>query len=190
VESHPRRREAWRPLAVSAVGALILSATLFGARATVALPASAPQVPEGVGSGTLVLRLSDRGAGFSQPVLGLAPGDVAQRTVTLTAPGSLDGRALSLQVSGSGPLTSALTAALTACPLPWDAQGRCPGSVRELLPPTSLQQLASPVLLLGTGLRSGSALHLRARLALPLTADEASAGRATSLTWSFRLLQA
>lgn len=192
--STPRRpvRQAWRPLAVSAVGALVLSATLFGARATVALPPGSLGSNDLVRSGTLLLTLTDRGAGYTQPVTALAPGDTAQRTVTLRAPGTLTGRSLTLQLDATpaSALTDALRISLDSCPTPWSAEGTCAGPISPLLPTTPIPQLSSPGLLNAGELPAGAVLHVRTRLTLAASSGNEVAGRAADLRWTYALRQA
>lgn len=201
---------AWVPLAGAAVAAALLSTSVDGSRA-VAVPTDAStgattaaaeagsDVQAQAGAGTLLLELHDDGAGFAQPVTGLAPGDSVARYVELDETGTLDGRDLTMAVQATGALAPALRVSVASCRGgAWSTTaGTCDGTVATLLPPTPLPALATARVLdpLGPARR----LPLRVTLSLPDRAEEAVngvlpagtlQGAAATLSWVFRVVQA
>jgi hypothetical protein len=198
-------RQVWRPLGVAAVGALLLSITLYGALATASVPevAGTRSVGGSAGSGSLSLMLQNTGAGFRQEVTGLAPGDVVLRTVVLVGGGSLTGQDLALRVAASptgpltvdGPRTRALRVSVDLCASPpGRPRGDCNGGLRPLLIAVPLSALSEPVPLEAGSLDPGRAVTLRVRLELPdqvenglngLVTQPSIQSQRTSLTWTF-----
>lgn len=173
--SQNRRRSAWRPVALAAVGGSVLVAMGAGVWAT--LGATAANVtPEQVTNGTLKLAMAPNGAGFTQNITNLAPGDVVNRYVDLTNGGTLDAQALTLRVdaAGAGALvadggtTKALRVSVASCTGAWNpATAACDGTASSLLAPTQLGGLASAASLVPEVMASGSMRHLRVSVQLP-----------------------
>lgn len=171
----PARRAAWRPLAAAVVGAAILVATGFGVWATLNATA-ANATPETVSTGTLKLTLADNGAGFSQSISNLAPGDVVNRYVDLRNIGSLDGQALTMQVAATGSsalisdgsTTKAVRVSVNGCSVAWNATaGTCGGSTTQLLAPTAVSSLTSAATLVQGSVQAGAAHYLQVSVQLP-----------------------
>lgn len=173
--SHTRSKSIAAPLALAGLGAAVLALTVGGVSAMLSAQTQNPQA-EAVTSGTLSLTMLDNGAGFSQAISNLAPGDVVNRYVNLTNSGSLDGKNLTLAVSGIGSqalitdgLTSkALTLSVKSCSVNWDATtGACDGTSSALITGTTLSSLASGVTLDNAAFTSGQTKHLQFALTLP-----------------------
>ncbi|MEU4745105.1 TasA family protein [Actinosynnema sp. NPDC023658] len=172
---HNRRRPAWRPVALAAVGGSVLVAMGVGVWAT--LTATAANVtPEQISSGTLKLALGNNGAGFSQSITNLAPGDTANRYVTLTNGGSLDAQALTMQVAATGSTTlvtdgattRALRVTVSQCSGAWTpATGACNGDKAVLLNATPLSGLASAASLLPGAITASGVENLQISVQLP-----------------------
>ncbi len=201
-------RPAWVPLAGAAVAAALLGTAVDGSQA-VATPVALPPVADDLAAtdrgastaaaGTLLLELRDRGAGFTQAVTGLAPGDSAARYVDVVETGTLDGRRLTVLATGTGALAPALQVAVDGCRGgAWEpSSGRCTGTTSRLLSTTPLAALDVPRVLdpLGPARR----LSLRVTLSLP-DRDEVAAngvlppqslqGADARLSWTFRVVQA
>ncbi len=171
-----RRRPVWRPVALAAVGASVLVATGVGVWAT--LTATAANVtPEQVSSGTLKLTLANSGAGFSQNITNLAPGDTVNRYVALTNGGTLDAQALTLQVNATGANAlisdsgtgKALRVTVTECVgAAWTPDtGACGGTKAVLLAATPLNGLASAVSLPAGAMVAGDVQNLQVSVQLP-----------------------
>ncbi|MFD7658364.1 TasA family protein [Actinosynnema sp. NPDC059797] len=171
-----RRRSAWRPAALAAVGASVLVAMGVGVWAT--LTATAANVaPEQVASGTLKLTLANSGAGFGQSITNLAPGDTVNRYVALTNGGTLDAQALTLQVNAAGAnalisdgaTSRALRVTVTECVGgAWTPDtGACGGTKAVLLAATPLSGLASAVSLPAGAMAAGDVQNLQVSVQLP-----------------------
>lgn len=147
-------------------------------------------------SGTLVLSTGNNGAGFSQSVTNLAPGDVVNRYVTLTNGGTLDAQSLGLSVTATGtpslitdgvaPATNkALTLAVFSCSGgTWNATtGICSGTVNTEVSATSLSAFASKKIfsVSPNQLANGSA-NLQLQLTLPDQNETTVNGAAPSNT--------
>lgn len=174
----PRRRAAWRPLAAAVVGGAALLTTGFGVWAS--LTATAANVaPESVSTGTLKLTLTDNGAGFSQAIANVAPGDVVNRYVTLTNGGTLDAQALSVKVDATGSAalisdgvspatTKGLRVTMTSCSVAWTpGTGACGGTSTQVLAATPLSALTAPVSLVPGSIAAGNLQHVRVSVQLP-----------------------
>src|SRR5438874_5315420 len=83
-----------------ALGGLILTAGGVYAGLNAVATNTTPQT---VTSGTLKLTMANNGAGFSQSITDVAPGDVVNRFVDLTNGGTLDAQNLTLTVSDATP---------------------------------------------------------------------------------------
>lgn len=169
------RRPAWRPIAAAIVGAAILVATGFGVWATLSATA-ANATPESISTGTLKLTMTDNGAGFSQSISNVAPGDVVNRYVALSNAGTLEGQALTMQVAASGSSalisdgssTRALRVSVTGCSVAWNpSTGSCGGSTTQLLAPTVLASLSSAATLVQGAVQAGAAQYLQISVQLP-----------------------
>ena len=205
------RAPAWIPLATAAVAAALLGTTVDGSQATAlpaALPLAAPApgsasaVGTSVGSaaaGTLLLVLRENGAGFTQAVTGLAPGDAASRYVDVVETGTLDGRRLTVAASATGALVPGLSVTVDGCRGgAWQpATGVCTGTVARLLGSTALSALSQPQVLDPLG----PARRLPLRVTLTLADREERAvngvlpagtlqGAQAALRWSFAVVQA
>jgi hypothetical protein len=173
-----KEKAAWRPLALAVIGASVLVTTGVGVFA--ALSASVNNVtPQAVDSGTLILTLADNGAGFSQSIANLAPGDDVNRYVTLTNSGSLAGSRIDLEVASTGlaaliadgtspATTKALRVSATQCSVAWTpATGACAGTTTTLLSPITLTAAATAQTLISGTVAAGQDLHLRLSIELP-----------------------
>ena len=199
------RRSPWRPLAAAVLGASVL--VVAGNGVWAALSATAfNATPQRATSGTLSLTLGNNGAGFSQPVANVAPGDVVHRYVEVANNGTLAGQALTLAVTSSTPGgtliadtaagTRALRLSVNSCTNgTWTAtSGTCSGTVTPLLPSTVLSALSSPATLVAGAVPAGQVLRLQLTLQLPdqnetTTNGAAPAttiqGQSTELTYTF-----
>ncbi|MFD4636389.1 TasA family protein [Lentzea sp. NPDC058436] len=205
---HADRRSAWRPLAFAAVGTATLVAMGTGVWATLSATAT-NTTPEQVTSGTLKLTMANNGAGFSQNITNLAPGDTVNRYVDLTNGGSLDGQALTLQVAatGSAPLVTdgatskALRVSIWQCTGgTWNpSSGVCTGgTATSLLAATPLSGLGSAVPLVPGSLASGGVTRLQVSVQLPdqtettvngVAPAATVQGQSVSLTYTFNETQ-
>jgi hypothetical protein len=201
-----RRKSVATPLALAGLGAAVLALTVGGVSAMLSAQTQNPRV-EAVTAGTLSLSLSDNGAGFSQDVSNLAPGDVVNRYVNLTNNGSLDGQNLSLAVTGVGSQalitdglsTKALTLSITSCSVSWDAMtGVCAGTSSSLLTGATLSTLANGKALENSAFKSGQVRHLQFALTLPdqsetttngVTPAESIQGQKVSLSYTLGVTQ-
>lgn len=103
-----------------------------------------------VATGTLLLELTDDGAGLTTAIEGLAPGDTVDRFVDLTNTGTLSAGDLTVTIAadedavliddGVAPeTTKALTLAIDACATAWDTTAStCAGGAESLLEATTL----------------------------------------------------
>ncbi len=200
-----RRKSAWRPIALAVTGGAVLVAMGVGVWAT--LSATAANVtPEEVTSGTLKLALADNGAGFTQAVSNLAPGDVVNRYVTLTNNGTLAAKGLTLQVTATGSstlitdgtggsTTKALRLAIDSCSGAWTpATNTCAGTVTPLVAATPLSGFSSAVVVAPGVIAASGSQNLRMSLQLPdqteVTVNGALPavtiqGQAANLTYTF-----
>lgn len=194
------------PLALAGLGAMVLALTVNGASAVLSAQTNNPTV-ESVNAGTLNLSMADNGAGFSQGISNIAPGDTVNRYVNLTNSGTLDGRNLTLAVTGTGSQSliadgtssRALKLTVKACSVAWDATaGTCAGTSTTLLTGTTLASLAGGVGLESVAFNSGQSRHLQLSLALPdqnetttngITPTETVQGQTTQLSYNFGITQ-
>ena len=167
-----------RSIALAIIGLASLVTSGIGIYAS--LQATASNVtPQAIDSGTLKLKLTDNGAGFSQAITNVAPGDIVNRYVTLESTGTLDGKDLTLTTVSSGTstlitdgsapsTTKAFRLAVTSCSVAWtSSNGTCGGSTTELLAPITLSSAATFQTLVSGAMNSGDTLHLRIQLQLP-----------------------
>lgn len=204
-----RKVSAWQPFAFAIIGASLLTITGSGVFAT--LQATAANVnPAEVNAGTLVVNIADNGAGFSQAVENLVPGDVVNRFATLNNTGTLDAQALTFSAAATGTAslitngvspatTKALTVAISSCSVPWDAStGTCGGSSTVLLAPTVLGDVSTVRQIASNPIPTGGKVHLRVAVSLPeqsettvngvLPANTVQGG-AVNITYSFGVNQ-
>lgn len=189
------RRWSGRTVAAAAVAAAGL--TLAGAGVYSALTATANNTTaESVTSGTLKLTLgAETGAvALSTAVPAMAPGDVSNRYVVLTNGGTLDGKALGIQVGDgaatvlSTSATKGLSLTVTACSVAWaPTTGVCAGTTTTYLAKTALSSLASRTAFTGpVNPVAGSAVSLQLSLSLDATETTVNgtlpAGTAQGLT--------
>ncbi|MCW2603608.1 MAG: hypothetical protein JWN61_1743 [Pseudonocardiales bacterium] len=172
-----RRRAAWRPVAVAAVGAALVVGTGFGVWAS--LNATATGTAETVSSGTLKLTLAANGVGFSQGITNVAPGDIVNRYVDLANSGTLDAQSLTVQVgaTGSGALitdgvapatTKALRVTITSCTTNWaPTTGICSGTTSIVLAATPVSGLSTAASLIAGAIPAGTVAHLQVSTQLP-----------------------
>jgi hypothetical protein len=172
-----KKRAAWRPIALAVIGASVLTTTGVGVFAT--LSASVNNVtPQAVDSGTLELALGNNGAGFSQQIANLAPGDIVNRFVTLTNSGSLEGKDLTFAVAATGTAalitdgaspatTKALKVSVQRCTVAWTTGGICSGVESTLLSPATLAAAATSQTLISGTITVDQGIHLRITVELP-----------------------
>lgn len=162
---------------VAAIGASIVTVAGVGAFAGLNATATATQNQS---AGTLSLTTANNGAGFSQSVSNMAPGDVVNRYVNITNGGSLDAQGLSLKVSSTGtaslitngtsPATNkAITVAVKSCSGTWNTStGVCSGSTSTEIAATPLSTFASAQSFANTTtLDSLAGLKLQIQVTLP-----------------------
>lgn len=203
------KKRTWRLFAGSAI--VISVAAIAGQSVLATLNATAfNTVAENVDSGTLKLNLTDNGAGFSQSIANLAPGDVVNRYVTLKNDGTLDGQSLSLKTSQTGTPTlisdgvngstnKGLTLTVTGCSVAWTAAtGACSGTTSSELVTTTIGSLTSPVNLSSGVMNSNTFRYLKMSIQLPdqnettvngaLPANTVQGG-SVAITYTFNLAQ-
>lgn len=203
------KKRTWRLFAGSAI--VISVAAIAGQSVLATLNATAfNTVAENVDSGTLKLNLTDNGAGFSQSIANLAPGDVVNRYVTLKNDGTLDGQSLSLKTSQTGTPTlisdgvngstnKGLTLTVTGCSVAWTAAtGACSGTTNSELVTTTIGSLTSPVNLSSGVMNSNTFRYLKMSIQLPdqnettvngaLPANTVQGG-SVAITYTFNLAQ-
>jgi spore coat-associated protein N len=184
---------------VGLVGVAVTAGGVYAALSATAFNSTAQSVT----SGTLKLTMADNGAGFTQSITNLAPGDVVNRYVDLSANGTLDGRQLTLGVAdtvGSKLTTDAtkgLKVTVTSCTGgTWvPATGICAGVTNVVVNNAALSTLtATPASIVSGAVTAGSALHLQMSLTLPDQAETTAngvlpngtiQGLSAALTWTF-----
>ena len=132
-------------------------------------------------AGTLILSTANNGAGFSQAISNLAPGDVVNRYVTLTNGGTLGSQSLGLSIASTGSSTlitdgiapatnKALTVTVLSCTGgTWNtATGVCSGTTNTEIAETSLSAFtAQKVFSVSPALAAGATSTLQIRTKLP-----------------------
>ncbi len=201
-----RTRRAVRPPATAArialvgmVGVAVTAGGVYAALSATAFNSTA----QNVSSGTLKLTMADNGAGFSQAVTNIAPGDVVNRYVDLSANGTLDGRQLTLGVADSvgSKLTNdavkGLKVTVTSCTgATWvAATGVCAGVTSVVVNNAALSTLTTtPASMVSGSVAAGTALHLQMSVTLPDQAETTAngvlpvgtiQGLSAALTWTF-----
>lgn len=206
VSEKKRKKKPWRLFAGAAI---VVSIAAIGGQSILAtLNATAfNTVAENVDAGTLKLKLTDNGVGFSQNISLMAPGDVVNRYVTLENDGSLDGQLLSLKTAqtGSGTLitdgatTRALKLTVTGCSVAWTpATGICGGTESSELAATTIGSLTSPINLSSGSMAVNSFKYLKMSIQLP-DQNETTVngvfpvntvqGQSVAITYTFNLAQ-
>jgi hypothetical protein len=198
------RRTKRRLTAAAAVAASGLALTTGGVLA--ALNATAfNTTAQPVSSGTLRLTLADNGAGFSIALSNLAPGDVANRFVTLTNAGTLDATGLTLGVADTvnSKLTTdavnGLRVTVSSCPTAWNPTAGTCTVTPTVISTTPLATLkTTPGALSSATVPAGAAMHLRLAIALPdqtettvngVLPSNTTQGTSANLTWTFTQTQ-
>jgi spore coat-associated protein N len=204
-------RSASRPsprlIAAFAVGAAGLAITGGGVYA--ALNATATNTTaQSAASGLLSLTMGNNGAGFSQGVSNLAPGDVVNRYVTLTQGADLDGKDLTLKVTDGTATPTLLTTDATkglrvtvkqCVGGDWTVTGvgagTCTGtSTPALATNMPLSTLATTPAALTSSVAAGTTVKLQLALSLPDQTETTVNGAAptgtiqglsAALTWTF-----
>lgn len=203
------KKKPWRLFAGAAI--VISVAAIAGQSVLASLNATAfNTVAENVSAGTLKLGLTDNGAGFSQNITNMAPGDVVNRYVTLENSGSLDGQTLSLKTAQTGTATlisdgvngstnKGLTLTVTGCSVAWTAAtGACSGTTSAELATTTIGSLTSATNLASGVMNSGAFRYLKMSIQLPdqnettingaLPANTVQGG-SVAITYTFNLAQ-
>jgi len=200
------KRKPWRALAG---GAIVLSLTVIAGQSVLSsLNATAFNTsPQNVNSGTLSLSLANNGAGFSTSVANLAPGDVANRYVTLTNNGSLNAIGLSLKAVASGTSTlisdtgtvRALVVTVRSCSVAWvPATGVCSSGEATEISATTLGTFTTAQNLLNGNMNSAAVKYLQISMQLPDQSETTVngvpptptiQGGAVSITYTFNYAQ-
>ncbi|MEN8582821.1 TasA family protein [Burkholderia sp. RS01] len=196
------RRPNPRLLAAFAVGAAGLAITGGGVFAALNATAS-NTTAQNATSGILSLTMADNGAGFTQAISNLAPGDTVNRYVNLTQGSSLDGKALTLGVSAAAATklttdaTNGLHVTVTQCNAgTWTpGTGICSGTPAVLVTNAALSTLiTTPASVVGGAVAKGSVLNLQISTTLPDQTETTTngvvpgatiQGLSSSLTWTF-----
>jgi hypothetical protein len=150
--------------------------------------------------------MTPNGAGFTQAVSSLAPGDTVNRYVTLTQGADLDGKALTLAVTDATPTllttsaTKGMKVTVTQCSVAWTiGSGTCGSGGTSTVLGTAGTALSAiptgtPEQLVAGAVAASSTLNLQISLTLPDQAEttvNGSAptgtiqGLASALTWTF-----
>ena len=200
-------------LRISAVALIGVSALAVGANGVYAtLNAKATNVaPQVADSGTLSLTMAPGAGsvGFGAKIENLAPGDVANRYITLTNGGTLASTALSMDVAATGTTSlitdagtsKALRVSVTSCSVAWNAtNGACSGTAKTEVAAAPLSSLATAkAFTTTTGLAAGGVAHLQVSVSLPDQNETTTngvvpvgtvQGGAVNLTYSFTEAQA
>ncbi|NGY62560.1 hypothetical protein G7043_26930 [Lentzea sp. NEAU-D13] len=196
-----KRRRAWRPLAMATTGGAVL--VMMGVGVWASLSATVSNVdPQQVSTGTLKLTMTPNGAGFSQSISNLAPGDVTNRYVDVANTGTLDGQALTLAVTGTGStalITDAirgLAVTVTECvDGTWTSTtGVCSGTASALVSNKPVSAFGTATSLVSGAINAGEARKLQVSVKLP-NQDETTVngvqpantiqGLSTQLTFAF-----
>lgn len=132
-------------------------------------------------TGTLVLSTANNGAGFSQSISNMAPGDVVNRYITLTNSGTLGSQSLGLSIASTGTQTlisdgvapatnKALTVTVLSCTGGiWNtSSGVCSGTTNTEIAETPLSAFTSQkVFSVSPTLAAGGTSKLQIRTKLP-----------------------
>lgn len=192
---------------IAVAGLLATSVGLLAAAGVYAGLSATATGSESVTSGTLNLTLSsDVGAGFSNFVGKMAPGDTDNVYVNLNNTGTLASAAgMTLAVAGApaNALTNGsvagegLTVSATQCSVAWTlATGTCSGTTTPILASTQVSTLAAPVALSNIPAlvaATGQVAHVQVSLGLVATETSVNGvapaqtiqGLSTTLTYTF-----
>ncbi|MDQ1685074.1 MAG: hypothetical protein QOC82_1811 [Frankiaceae bacterium] len=206
----PRGNRRTTLAAVVAVGGLILTAGGVYAGLNAIATNTTPQT---VTSGTLKLTMANNGAGFSQNVSNVAPGDVVNRFVDLTNGGTLDAQNLTLTVADGTPTklttdaTNGLHVSVLACTTAgWVVNALTnTATCADVGGPTTIVNNAAlatisgtPASLVAGSVPQGSVYHYEISVTLPSQNETTTNGTlpggtiqglSASLTWTFNELQ-
>lgn len=206
----PRGNRRSTLAALVAVGGLVLTAGGVYAGLNAIATNTTPQT---VTSGTLKLSMANDGAGFSQNVSDVAPGDVVNRFVDLTNGGTLDAQNLTLTVADGTPTklttdaTNGLHVSVLACTTAaWVVNAVTnTATCADLTGPTTIVNNAAlatisgtPAALVAGAVPQGSVYHYEISLTLPNQNETTTNGTlpvgtiqglSASLTWTFNELQ-
>lgn len=204
-----RRKSPWRVIAGAAIA--LSAAAIIGQSVLASLNATAfNTVAENVSAGTLKLKLTDNGAGFTQNVSNLAPGDIVNRYVTLKNDGSLEGKDLTLKTTQTGDTelitdgvspstTKGLRLTVYSCSGTWTpSTGTCSGTTTTEIAATPLNSFASAIALLPGSLASSAEKQLKISLQLPdqnettvngVLPSNTVQGKAITVTYTFGFVQ-
>jgi hypothetical protein len=206
----PRGNRRTTLAAVVAVGGLLLTAGGVYAGLNAIATNTTPQA---VTSGTLKLTMANNGAGFSQNISTVAPGDVVNRFVDLTNGGTLDAQNLTLTVADSTPTklttdaTNGLHVSVLACTTAaWVVNSLTNSATcADVGGPTTIVNNAAlatvsgtPASLVAGSVPQGSVYHYEISLTLPNQNETTTNGTlpggtiqglSASLTWTFNELQ-
>ena len=202
-------RSASRPnprlIAAFAVGATGRAVTGGGVYAALNATAS-NTTAQNATSGILNLTMANNGAGFSQGVANLAPGDVVNRYVTLTQGADLDAKDLALKVTDATPTllttdaTKGLRVTVRQCvggdwTVTGAGAGTCAGTSTSVLATNvPLSSLATTPAALASSVAAGSTVKLQLALSLPdqtettvngVRPTDSIQGLSSALTWTF-----
>lgn len=173
------KKSPWRVIAGAAIA--LSAAAIIGQSVLASLNATAfNTVAENVSAGTLKLKLTDNGAGFTQNVSNLAPGDIVNRYVTLKNDGTLDGKDLKLSTSQTGDTelitdgispstTKGLRLAVYSCSGTWTpTTGACVGgAISTEIAATPLNSFASAIAFPAGSFGATTEKQLKISLQLP-----------------------
>jgi len=206
----PRGNRRTTLAAVVAVGGLLLTAGGVYAGLNAIATNTTPQT---VTSGTLKLTMANNGAGFSQNISDMAPGDVVNRFVDLTNGGTLDAQNLTLTVADGTPTklttdaTNGLHVTVLACTTAaWVVNALTnTATCADIGGPTTVVNnsalatvSATPASLVAGAVPQGSVYHYEISLTLPNQNETTTNGTlpvgtiqglSASLTWTFNELQ-
>jgi hypothetical protein len=196
----PRRNAKKTAAAIAAAGLLVTAGGVYAGLTAIATNTT----PETVSSGTLKLVMADNGAGFSQNISNVAPGDVINRFVDVSNTGTLAAQNLTLGVTDSvGSLlstsaTKGLQVTVQSCSVAWVVNAVAnTGTCADLLGPTTVVA-QTPMSTLGTQTLVNGAVagpyHYMVSLQLPDQNETTTNGTlpagtiqglTASLTWTF-----
>ena len=203
------KKSPWRVIAGAAIA--LSAAAIIGQSVLASLNATAfNTVAENVSAGTLKLKLTDNGAGFTQSVSNLAPGDIVNRYITLKNDGTLEGRDLKLSTTQTGDTelitdgvspstTKGLRLAVYSCSGTWTTStGVCVGTTTTEIASTPLNAFSSAIGLSPGSFASSAEKQLKISLQLPdqnettvngLLPANTVQGKAIAITYTFDFAQ-
>ena len=188
--------------AVGAAGHAVTGGGVYAAQNATASNTTAQNATSGI----LSLTMANNGAGFSQGVANLAPGDVVNRYVTLTQGADLDAKDLALKVTDATPTllttdaTKGLRVTVRQCvggdwTVTGAGAGTCAGTSTSVLATNvPLSSLATTPAALASSVAAGSTVKLQLALSLPdqtetavngVRPTDSIQGLSSALTWTF-----